>query len=276
MLNEFIQKTLDILKESDLPLRFSEIVDVELKNGKRTFHYISECSSGGTRIEDNLIFNIIIFFTLIDTFIDIKHPALEGESFAGKYRKILGSDDFTIMVREIYRILKILRNASIHSKNAIQLKDKKIIIDYKFKSTHFKLEITKLCLELIYTFVFILIEENKYCEMYRTNLLRTFYDDIRGNISFINDDLGSINLEQISLSPRIKRGVRYRVRNPVFEVDKSNINIAIHQQKVKVSEEKERDYEYLIKIDENNYLIPNEILDNDGKIKLSELDKWKL
>lgn len=166
----------------------------------------------------------MIFFSIIDTFIDINYPNLEGQSFAKKYHDLQTTNDIDIMFKEVYRILKILRNASIHSKNSVSVRnDNSILVDYNFKGTNFKLEMSKHCLELIYSLIFFVIKDMKYPLDYKEGLMRTYYEDIKRNIVIISDDFGVNNLASISSRLRLKRTVRYNVINGTFSID-SNIN----------------------------------------------------
>jgi hypothetical protein len=123
---EFIEQTLKILKSTDLSIRFPEIYEVTMESDKRHMSMVLEGASGGLRIKDNFVLQAMIFFGLIDAHIDIHNPELEGKNFMDKYKKLSVADDSSIMAREIYRLLRILRNAAIHSRTAISLDEKNI------------------------------------------------------------------------------------------------------------------------------------------------------
>lgn len=270
MNNEFIEQTLKILKYTDLPIRFPEIIEVRMANDKRNMHMVLEGASGGLRLKDNFVLQAMIFFGLMDAYIDLHSPELEGERFLDKYKKLAASNDSSIMAKEIYRLLRILRNAAIHSRTAISLDEKNIEATTTDDS---KLYLSITGLELIYTFVLLLIQEDNSSDEYKTSLLRTYYDGIGQAIIFLKDKAGN-HLTDISTAPRLKREVRYRVQNPVFQVDSDSQSLLIKKYTLNVSEATHRDYEYVVLMNNFSYLIPNEVLDESGKIGLKDINKW--
>ncbi len=269
MNNEFIEQTLKILKYTDLSIRFPEIRNVTMEGDKRNMHMFLEGASGGLRIKDNFILQVMIFFGLIDAYIDLRNPDMEGDNFLEKYKKLSAANDSSIMIKEIFRLLRILRNAAIHSRTAISVDNNKI----EATTNDSKLHLRIVGLELIYTFVMLLIQESNSSEEYKTSLLRTYFADIRQAIILLQDKFGS-HFADISTVPRLKRGVRYRVLNPVYQVDSDSQSLLIKKQVLNGSEVEYADYEYVLKIDNTSYLIPNEILDGSGKIGLEDIKKW--
>jgi len=269
MNNEFIEQTLKILKYTDISIRFPEIRNVTLEGDKRTMHMFLEGSSGGLRIKDNFILQVMIFFGLIDAHIDLHNPDMEGAGFLTKYKKLSAGNDYSIMIKEIFRLLRILRNSAIHSRTAISVDNNKI----EAATDDSKLHLRIAGLELIYTFVMLLIKESNSSEEHKTSLLRTYFDDIRKAIILLQDPLGN-NFADISKAPRLKRGVRYRVQNPVYKIDGVSQTLLIKKHVLKDSEAEYADYEYVLKIDNTSYLIPNEILDGSGKIGLEDIKEW--
>ena len=269
MNREFIEQTLRILEHIDLSIHFPEIYDVMMEDGKRRMYVVLEGGSGGLRIRDNFVLQSMIFFGLMDAHLDIRNPELEGNSFADKYKKLSDADDSGIMAREIYRLLRILRNAAIHSRTAISLDERNI----EATTNDSKLNLRTSGLGLIYTFVLLLIQRNNYGDEYKTSLLRTYYDDIRQAIVLLEDKTGS-HLADTSAGPRLKRIVRYRVQNAVFQEDGDNQILRIKKYTVKAPEAAARDYEYIVNMNNSCYLIPNEVLDETGRIKLEDIKKW--
>ncbi len=269
MNSEFIEQTLRILKYTDLSIHFPEIYDVTMEDDKRHMHGVFEAASGGLRLKDNFVLQAMIFFGLIDAYIDIHNPELEGKNFTDKYKKLSIADDSSIMAREIYRLLRILRNAAIHSRTDISLDEKNI----EATTDDSKLHISVSGLEFIYTFVLLLIQESNYSDEYKASLLRTYYDDIWQTIVLLEDKSGN-HLADISAGPRLGRVVRYRVKNPVFQVDNDTQSLIIKKYALKASEAAHRDYEYIVNMNNSSYLIPNEVLDETGRIRLEDINKW--
>lgn len=276
MINIFLKNTIDMLYRSDIRVHIPSFNKLELNVEKRTLFLEIEEFANQTRLEENLIFCSMIFFTLIDTKIDIEYPYLEGDSFRRKYLKLPGTNDEEIIIREIYRILKIIRNATIHSRNSIELKDdNNIIIDYthrvRKRETKFHLSITKYGLELIYTLIILYLDDNNYCYAHKLGLLRTIYDDILLNTSKVSDDFGEQNLSRLSNGIRLKRNVRYLITNPDYIIDASKRILIINRIKF-------QDYpvDYIIHNENNSYIIPDDILNKKGILEVDEMDKWNL
>lgn len=272
MNNEFLEQTIKLLKYTDLTLRLPEIYDVKMEGDKRNMHIFLEGASGGLRIKDNFVLQVIIFFGLIDAHIDSHNMELEGKHFSDKYKNLSAADDSAIMIKEIYRLLTILRNAAIHTKTAISIENNNIAVTTDKGS---KLHLGVSGLELIYTFILLVLQKSSASDEYKSCLLRTYYDDIRQSIVLLQDKSGS-NLTDISKGARLKRGVRYRVQNPVFMISGNSQSLLITRHVLKDPESAYADYEYILDINGTSYLIPNEVLDETGKIRLEDLNKWVL
>lgn len=276
MINNFIKQTIDMLFKSDIKIHIPSFNKVELNGEKRTLFLEVKEFVNQTKLEDNLIFCSMIFFTLIDTYIDIQYPYLEGDSFRKKYLKLPSTNDKEIIIREIYRILKIIRNATIHSRNSIELKDgNNLVVGYirgiNNKSTYFELSISKFGLELIYTLILLYLDQGKYCDAHQLGLLRTIYDDILSNISKISDDIDNKNLINLSSRIRLNRIQRYVILNPDYIIDSDKGIIEIHKSKFQ-----DDAIDYIIQYEDNRYIIPDEILSEKGIIKITDMKEWIL
>lgn len=269
MNNQFINQTLKVLKYTNLSIPFPEICDVTMQGDKRNMHFTLEGASGGIRIRDNFILQVMIFFGLIDAYVDIRYPELEGKSFLDKCRNLPIADDSGIMTRKIYRLLRILRNAAVHSRIAISVDE----IDIHATARDSELHLRIVGLELIYAFVMLLLRESNMSDEYQTSLLRTYYDEILQAIILLRDKIDN-DCQNISTSPRLKRGARYRVQNPVFQVDADTQSLRIKKYVINQHETKYADFDYIVNMNNLSFLIPNEILDESGKIALEELTKW--
>ncbi len=276
MINDFIEKTIKLLQCSDIIIRIPENRKLEIEGVEKLLCIKTSEVYCQMELQENLIIHVMIFFTLLDTYIDIRYPNLEGESFAKKYCNLKVSNDMEVMIREIYRILKMFRNASIHSRNAICVRDDNVIIvDYPFRGTNFKLEMSKSCLELIYTLIFLIIKDNKYPIIYIEGLMRTYYDDIKSSVT-ISDDFGTNNLTSISSGLRLKRIVRYEVENPTFTIDSNTQMITINKNQLCEWEQEHCSIDYKITVDGKCYLIPDETLEEGGVINISDLTSWAI
>lgn len=228
MLKNFVAQTINLLKRSDITIRSTEFREVTFEDSDNNTHTVnisvSDCFNA-TSLADNLILQVMIFFSVLDAKIDIMFPDLQGESFRKKYQKIPKTDDNLIILSQIFRIFKILRNASVHSMNAITINDNVINVSYSFGNTNYELEINKPGLELLYTLVLDFIDPVVLNEKYSAGLRRTLYDDLKGHIHKLSDEFGHTGLENISSGLRLKRIVRYQVTNPTYEIRDNHLII---------------------------------------------------
>lgn len=276
MVNEFIEKTIKMLQRSDIIIRMPEHRKLEFDGEMRKVYIELSDMFGKTQLQDNLIFHVMVFFSLMDTYVDISYPNLEGQSFAKKYIDLRASNDMEIMIKESYRVLKILRNASIHSRNAISVgNDNVIIVNYQYRGTNFRIDMSKNCLELIYSLIFLLIEDKNYPSIYMEGLVRTYYDNIKSSITYISDDFGINNLVCISPGLRLKRIVRYNVVNPNIVIDSGEQTVNINKHQLHEMEKEHYSSDYKIIVNGKCYLIPDEILGANSILNFNDLTPWE-
>lgn len=271
MITHFINSTINLLKRSDIRIHFPEYREVLLEEeGKtHTVHLFASDSFHQTKMEENLIFTALTFFTLLDSYIDVKDPSLEGGTLKIRYERLPLSNDNEIILKEIYRVLKIFRNSVVHSKSAITFQNNQIKIDYTFRGTNFKLEINKYGLELIYSVILMMLSTNP--TLHDEGILRSYYDDIRQNLKNISDEFGIDNLILISNAIRLKRNVRYKIKNPNYLVDKDKGIVQIKRYDFEMG----FSADYLITVENVYYLIPDEILDTNSTVPINEIYDWQ-
>jgi len=131
------------------------------------------------------------------------------------------------------------------------------------------------CLELIYTVILLVIEEN-YPFIYLEGLMRTSYDDITDSLELISDDFGSESILNISSSIRLKRKLRYKIESDVIlDSEKNELNI-INYSKPNEWEKEYTSTDYYISLNGKNYIIPDEILDKDGNLSFYDIAEWEI
>lgn len=274
MLNDFIQQTINLIQKSDFRLQFPEVLDTELEEGnhkKITMEFVDYIGAN-IDIKNNFLLISSISFLLIDTYLDTVYEELEGKSFKQRYEAIEENSDVDIIFKEVYRILKLIRNATIHSKSAISMVDENYSIEYPFRNTEFKLIISKKSFEsLISLVIFIIDYKNKnLINEYISSLLRTYFKAISENIT-ISDEFSN-DLLRLQSSICLKTMRRYRVLNTRY--NKDNNIVEIEPMEIWELEKEFSGVDYVVELDSIKYLIPNEIL-IDNKITVSDLDGWK-
>ena len=258
---QFANQIIGLIKGSDMLIHEPEWREVFLNENGGTTHKmnLSDSLYKKTEIKNNEVLLVMLLFSMLDAYVDATYPTLEGESFAYKYRNLSSSNDTEIIIREVYRILKILRNASIHSRSNVQrTSNNELYTQYSRtmhnRITNFELKISQMGLELIGTFIMIIITFNQLnrSDSYKLALLRTFYDDIQKEILTISDEFGIDNLSSISEELRLKRGSRFMIMNPRFTKE---TEFKIEKLNVSDMEKEFADYEYIVSIDETQKYI---------------------
>lgn len=276
MLNQdFIKQTLKLFEGSDVRLHFPEIMAMEI--GSRGVKKLKICFcdkiGGNTPIQGNIAFLIMLYFTIVDTYIDTIVPHLEGASFSRRYCGLNGHTDKQIILSQVYRMLKILRNSAIHSRNSLSINNEIITVSYRFRNTSFKLNISQLGIELIGTVVIYLATKRLQPEAYTEALIRTFYEDIMKEMTGIEDEFGT-SLEPISQEIKLKRGTRINIENP--GVVSNNVSIKFSVPGLHAMGQGSSNYDFLLSMDGVKYLIPAEVLDENGEIHREQLVHWSL
>lgn len=276
MKNRFIEKTVIFLAKSNIGLHFPRINELELKeNGAKHVYIRSMNDLWQSHIDDNLMMHILLFYSLLDAYIDYLYPKLEKSNFINKFKNIPANDDYQIILKEIYRVLQIFRNGLIRDDRSLSFDEESGIIKIKYKNNNidYMMELKIYGLELIYTTILYSLKENENPDKYKIGILRTFFDDINKNILALEDNFSN-GLFNISSGIRLKRDLRYKVLNPEVKYNKYEIVIKKIEDNMFVNES--YDIDYIINNNDIKYIIPNELLKTKNSISLNELEKWKV
>ncbi|WP_033580764.1 MULTISPECIES: hypothetical protein [Priestia] len=277
MLETFIKQTITLLKESDIRFQRTKIIPVTFthETGVKqvTLHMQSTLGPSSPRLSDNLVLQVMMMFTLLDAVIDSKYPNLEGKSFRYRYSKLPFTNDEDLIFKETYRLMKMFRNASVHSMSAINFTEESVMINYEFKNTVFKLEVTKLGVELLFTYILEVFElQNDLTDNHILSLRRSLYDELISQIKSFSDDfqkpLQSIPANRL----RLKRSIRYCVENPTYMMNnKGDIEITSPYS----ADLPNRGVDYLVELKDKKALIPEEIL-KDNQFTDNDFNNWLL
>ncbi|RFB53133.1 hypothetical protein [Bacillus thuringiensis] len=276
MMNNFIEQTIDLLKRSDIYVRQTEIRPVKFKfeEGKNcpSLHLSCSDSYGGAKLSNNFILQTMMMFTVLDAAIDIRYPHLQGESYRKKYQSLPDSTDDEIILKGIFRVFKLFRNASVHSMSSINYDSDKMSVSYTYRQTSYNIEISKYGFELLFTYILDILDPlDKFTSHHHTSLNRKIYDEIKREIITFNDEFGA-GLLDISNQIRLKRVVRYYIENPKYLKVDGNIQItSIYELEPMI--EDHYGVDYLIELDSLQYLIPAEVL-NNNQISTDEMQHW--
>ncbi|MBQ7576792.1 MAG: hypothetical protein IJT21_00840 [Synergistaceae bacterium] len=210
----------------------------------------------------------LLLFTVFDGVLENKYNLTEGESFSKHYKAIPENDDFDIMTKNCYRILKIIRNGIQHSLSSINHSNSKdYIINYSFNGTNFTLNITEEGTRSLYTYVTNFITGKiKGLAQYITDghykgIMRTIYETINAEISNLSDEFGT-SLLNIGQGLSLRASVRYPLINPrIINQDDKSITF-YHLENNGTDDETSAQYQYSTDYVYNGHLLPQEL----GKI----------
>ncbi|MEX3625359.1 hypothetical protein [Viridibacillus arvi] len=283
MNQDFLTETVRFLKHSDLNLYPLEYRKVELtfeddKIIKNIHLELSEVYSNKPQISNNLILQVIVIFSTLDAKIDLKFPELQGQTFKYKYDHLPCESDEDIIFKECFRVFKLLRNAATHSMTSITVTNEKILVQYNFRGTNFYLDITQMGMSLLFTYILESFSpDNRYTNNHRKAFNRELFDRINAEIPGITDEFGT-GLNQISEEFRLKKSVRYYLKNPSFILlNESNKLRITTPYELKSEYEQGYSVDYLINMSEDaTYLVPSEMLNEQYEITISNIIDWKI
>jgi len=219
----FISNTLNFFRTSNLQLLLPTISYLEInENGgiSSTSSYTLNFSEN--QLQGNWVLVQQIFFSLLDSVIDLQNSNLEGDSFSKRYRGLPSDSNHKIIFKEMYRLMRIVRNAIVHNKTAISNDNTGILINYL--NQHNKkilLKVSHRGLRLINTINFLLCVLLNRKDGYSEHILNMYYHDLRNEISSFSDEFKK---ELIETSTPISFNPYYihRVKNTKFKYINNN------------------------------------------------------
>lgn len=238
--------------------------------------------------------DILVCFTLLDLMLQnypMKNKNLKNTSFKTRYENLYKRNNKEIVLKETYRILKIFRNAIIHSVSDIKSSpkkdahNKKTINEYdisystefedkktkKKTITNFSLLLNDSDLEKIFAISYFFITSYNKNYDYDTEVISSYYSDLIKNIT-IKDEF-KLPLKKLSKPLELKTEVRATHGTSSKE---TNSVLSIELLPLHNDEKKYTGIDYFICHKSCYYLIPEEALDKSGKINISKLQKWEL
>ena len=284
--NNFYNNIISLLCRSDIRFCTTDIRKVEY-NGKEA-NVSMICSDvlnfGPTKLSKTPAISCLTVFTLFDAYLENKYSMVPGMSFKQRYNKLPSSTNQNIIERECYRLMKTIRNGFVHNINAIVSSNNTFNFNYKSpKGTVFNLDISSDKLELLYSIILILVR-GKYeiaTKGHFQNVICTYYSDLKDYIdidgNFMDDGdrgLGSVSsfkLMPISPYVRLNTVVRYPVINPSYDISEDRVTIkSIYNPGYECYSA-----DYCVKYNNKEYIIPQEILDGNNSVYISDLSIWK-
>lgn len=269
----FLLQTTTFLANSDIEFDFPKRGVIALNpDGTHTFFYRTGDFNHHPSIKNNELMSLLLFFALFDAFVDNIDSSLEGLSFKKKYVSLPSTTDRDIIIKELFRFLRVLRNAMVHNPSGIDFTVNSCIVNrYSFRKYSYESEISKAGLVLIYSLIVLLIDSHDRLNEYTMSILRSYFDDILEEIHIFNDDFGN-GLGSIGNGRRLKRKIRNRIVNAT-SIKNDTINIIRYQ--TTKEQQPFSSADYIFDYNKKKYLIPDEILSSTSSIQLSDIKSWE-
>ncbi|MDT4329433.1 hypothetical protein ACQE3D_06340 [Methylomonas sp. MS20] len=263
-----------MLEDCGMSLGYPEIQHLHINSDGTFTRHIQRSLMTGRRvsIEQNQISKFIIMFSLLDAFIDEKHPHLEGKSFKQKYNDLPATNDYEKILKELFRVAKVLRNALVHNPSSYSESATHIQANYTFKGTTFSLAISTTALKQFYTAIVMYIRGDIGHGAYFIAMTVAIYKEIVAGITTFSDDVAGA-LHQSLGTFFINPYRRVVVMNPPFSNENTNIRILFDKTSQVAPCE---GLDFYITHKGENLLIPAESLDAGMSIgEVDALTQWK-
>jgi hypothetical protein len=208
-----------------------------------------------------------------------------GMSFKKRYLNLPHLTNQNIVEKECFRLMRVIRNGFVHNISAIQATNDLFHFNYIDQGGNkFNLDISSDKLQLLYSIILILVrgEYEIATEGHLENVICMFYSelknfvDVKGN--FIDDgDMGNGAINSFKLLPissyiHLNTCMRYLGENPNYDIDGDRITIKSIYNTVG----NQYSVDYCVRYNKKEYAIPQEVLDLNNSVFLSNLSIWEL
>lgn len=281
-MDNYIFAALQILKEAGMVINYPSLMDFVLdENDKNICRIPLKLNEPRfSCIESNPQLKFIMIFSMLDYFLDKSWPKLSGLSFSQKYRKIPRLGDYCIMLKEIFRISKVIRNSLVHKPTEFIIRDGILVIDYEFQKTQYRLTISTEAFDLLATAIYMYVKGDLGKGKYFLGIMRSIYNEISNGIKEFSDEFVKPNsipdtktlLEQPRENQRIMHQRRDVLHQPKFEVNDGFLKFSIEKTRLEFPVI----VDLFFKLNDVLYLLPFMELDSEMRISMSNLtSNWK-
>lgn len=261
-----VDELISFLRLSDMHFRTVHIAELVDDQDSRKIRLTNSDSLGGAPLRDSPFVSALLFFMVLDSYLDAIDPNLEGLSFRRKQELLPKDSTGDLILWALYRLLLLMRNRVVHGVSTVRATDKGLSLSFSRGNHMHEVDITRAGLELVYTVVIEIVSNSQASTTERgLALLRSYYDDILLSIARFGDDLGM--LPALPGGLRLARGGRCLVTHPRYNLIQGNLWIEPDGLPSWNSD-------YLIPIDGNEYVIPEEALDLNSSIHRDNVRLW--
>lgn len=265
----FIHHSLMLLEDAGMSVGYPDI-DWITQGGKQS-SFISALQGRRVSIEQNQQLKLMMIFSLLDFHVDTMHPGMEGKSYRQKYMDLPVSGDYDLMLRELFRVAKMMRNALVHNPSSFSIANKHVNIDYTHGKTNFRVKMSLEALAGFYTAIVMYLKGDMGRGNYFLGIMRSIYSNMLLGIKVFNDDFDNA-LKVPSSGIKMKWHTRFVHSNPQHQISEGRIHILAPNRKLQPWE----GLDFHITRNGDDFLIPREALSED--LSISELDlinNWK-
>lgn len=271
-MNPYINHTLMMLEDMGMSVRYPEIRHRTFGDDGTSTLASSFCLLVGKRvnIEQNQKMKFMMLFTVLDFYIDTKYPDLEGFSFSKKYKNIPSDNDIEIMLRELFRVAKVIRNSLVHNPSTFDITNNYLFVSYQFNNTYFRVEISLDALRYFYTAIVMYTKEDLGKGSYFLGIIRSVYNNFLTGVCCFSDEFGE-SLNRPSDGLKIKPYAREIIMNPDYEIEDGLVKINI----VEINLPESPALDFYIEHNGGDYLVPIEALGSNFTIgELDLMNEW--
>ncbi|VFR32081.1 hypothetical protein AMP9_2606 [plant metagenome] len=265
----FIHQSLTLLEDAGMSVGYPNIHWIAQDGRQSSFFSAIQGNRGS--IEQNQHLKLVMIFSLLDFHVDTMHPGMEGKSYRQKYADLPINGDYDRMLRELFRVAKVMRNALVHNPSSFSIANKHVNIDYTHGKTNFRLEMSLEALAGFYTSIVMYLKGDMGRGNYFLGIMRSIYSNMLLGIKVFNDDFGN-TLEAPSSGIKMKWHTRLVHSNPQHQISDGRIHILAPNRELQPWE----GLDFHIARNGDDFLIPREALNED--LSISELDlinNWK-
>ncbi|MCR9884193.1 hypothetical protein NB554_10150 [Vibrio alginolyticus] len=283
-MNNFYYFSARLLEESLIRTRLPNIHCFDIVGGKPKSNskILDFTTRPPTPVPEELLG--IVIFSILDSIIDIDNPQVEGCSFKARYDSLSSNDEQGIIFKEVYRVMKLIRNAMVHNRKNISKNNGEFSILYQNRGTDFHLKCSVGSIRELYNLSRVIIDHVDVEDRYFKLVLTELYNRFMSGVTVFTDEISS-SLQAVRKNEDFFFYERYRYSIDIKDIENRDGSLFLNRCNDKYhhfieSENKEVIYEncdeYFILDNENRYLVPGHILSEHGALPLESLNEWKL
>lgn len=272
-MSTFIHHTLMMLEDAGMSIEYPIIRHITPdKDGNNTMHAKHSCLQGRrVSVEQNQQMIFLMLFTLLDFHVDASNPGLRDKGYREKYVSLPAQGDYNLILRQLFRVAKVIRNALVHNRSSFVISDDQVSVDYKRGKIHFRLNMSRDAFKDFHSAIAMYVRGDMGKGSYFLGIMRSMYASILAGITQFDDE-DKCKFDQPTAGIKMKWQVRQIVLHPPYETcgDALRFPSAARQ----IAEWEGMDI-YIVRSGEE-FLVPLEALDENLSITKHDLiTNWK-